>query len=84
MWYKICPLCGSALDPAEKCDCQEEAPDEAQRKAELRQERLEKLRIVLERDAEQKAQQADTERRLRLKELRAELMRGIYTTAKTA
>ena len=25
MGYKICPYCGAALDPEEKCDCQKEA-----------------------------------------------------------
>lgn len=25
MGYKICPYCGAALDPGEKCDCREEA-----------------------------------------------------------
>lgn len=23
-YYRICPYCGDALDPDEKCDCQEE------------------------------------------------------------
>lgn len=23
MYYHICPYCGAALDPAEKCDCRE-------------------------------------------------------------
>ena len=28
-YYKPCPLCGAALDPGERCDCQdkETAPD---------------------------------------------------------
>ena len=30
-YYKPCPLCGAALDPGERCDCQdkETAPDAA-------------------------------------------------------
>lgn len=31
-YYRKCPLCGSALDPGERCDCQdkeEAAPDAA-------------------------------------------------------
>lgn len=24
-FYKICPDCGTSLDPGEKCDCREEA-----------------------------------------------------------
>lgn len=30
-YYKTCPLCGAALDPGERCDCQdkETAPDAA-------------------------------------------------------
>lgn len=27
MGYKICPYCGAALDPEEKCDCREETED---------------------------------------------------------
>ena len=27
MYYEICPNCGSNLDPGEKCDCKEKAPD---------------------------------------------------------
>lgn len=23
-YYRVCPLCGAALDPGERCDCQEE------------------------------------------------------------
>ena len=23
MMYRICPLCGAALDPGERCDCQQ-------------------------------------------------------------
>lgn len=23
MMYRICPLCGAALDPGERCDCQD-------------------------------------------------------------
>lgn len=23
-YYKVCPDCGAALDPGEKCDCQQE------------------------------------------------------------
>lgn len=29
MQYWTCPLCGSNLDPGEKCDCQEEKTEEA-------------------------------------------------------
>ena len=25
-YYNVCPECGAALDPAEKCDCKEKAP----------------------------------------------------------
>ena len=24
MYYRICPLCGAALDPGERCDCTDE------------------------------------------------------------
>ena len=23
-YYRVCPLCGAALDPGERCDCQNE------------------------------------------------------------
>ena len=23
-YYRVCPLCGAALDPGERCDCREE------------------------------------------------------------
>lgn len=23
-YYRLCPLCGAALDPGERCDCQDE------------------------------------------------------------
>lgn len=29
--YKICPFCGSALDPMEKCDCEEALEDAGRR-----------------------------------------------------
>lgn len=25
-YYRICPLCGAALDPGERCDCQDKIP----------------------------------------------------------
>lgn len=25
-YYNVCPECGAALDPGEKCDCKEKAP----------------------------------------------------------
>lgn len=26
-YYKICPCCGAALDPGERCDCEETTKD---------------------------------------------------------
>lgn len=82
MWYWICPFCGCALDPEEKCDCQQAA--EEQRKADERRARIEQLRISLEKDAEQKARKIDKGRYLRLEEVREDLLRSIQTTVKTA
>jgi len=84
MWYKICPLCGCTLDPAEKCDCQQKAREEEEQKADERRARIEQLRISLEKDAEQKARKVGKGRFLRLEEVRADLLRSIHTTAKTA
>lgn len=28
MMYRICPHCGAALDPGERCDCREETESE--------------------------------------------------------
>jgi hypothetical protein len=41
MMYKICPHCGSNLDPSETCDCQrqpERREDQAQKDAEQQKE----------------------------------------------
>lgn len=27
-YYRICPRCGSRLDPGERCDCEEETKEE--------------------------------------------------------
>lgn len=26
-YYRICPYCGAALDPGERCDCKEDASE---------------------------------------------------------
>lgn len=31
MMYRICPSCGAALDPGERCDCREETENEQAR-----------------------------------------------------
>lgn len=31
--YKVCPNCGSHLDPGERCECQDTRPAEAGREA---------------------------------------------------
>lgn len=28
MYYHICPYCGAALDPGERCDCQDPAQEQ--------------------------------------------------------
>lgn len=28
MMYRICPLCGAALDPGERCDCRDQTENE--------------------------------------------------------
>lgn len=38
MFYKVCPFCGSNLDPSEKCDCQQEKRSEPDKAAERRKE----------------------------------------------
>lgn len=27
--FRKCPICGAALDPGERCDCQDQEPQEA-------------------------------------------------------
>lgn len=47
MWYRICPLCGSALDPAERCECladPEETEEEFAERMARREQQLEALR----------------------------------------
>ena len=34
-YFKVCPKCGAALDPGEKCDCMEEEARERQKKQEF-------------------------------------------------
>lgn len=38
MFYKVCPHCGSNLDPNERCDCQQEKRNEPDKAAERRKE----------------------------------------------
>lgn len=39
MKYKVCPYCGSNLDPSERCDCQQERRNEQEEQnAERRKE----------------------------------------------
>lgn len=41
MYYRVCPKCGAALDPAEHCDCEEERA----RERKMENERMERLYI---------------------------------------
>lgn len=34
-YYRICPRCGCSLDPGERCDCEEEAACERERRKKL-------------------------------------------------
>ena len=38
MMYRVCPHCGSNLDPNERCDCQQEKRNEPDKAAERRKE----------------------------------------------
>lgn len=33
MYFRVCPHCGCALDPSERCDCQQERRNEEEEKA---------------------------------------------------
>lgn len=33
MYFRACPHCGCALDPSERCDCQQERRNEEEEKA---------------------------------------------------
>lgn len=82
MLFRVCPYCGANLDPAEKCDC---CPSvEEQQQAEKRRQQIEALRISLAKHQEQQARLVSKERYLRLGKVRAELLRTITTTEKTA
>ena len=44
-YYRTCPVCGSNLDPGERCDCEYERDNE-RRKREEERERNERLAIT--------------------------------------
>ena len=33
MYFRVCPHCGCAIDPSERCDCQQERRNEEEEKA---------------------------------------------------
>lgn len=33
MYFRVCPHCGCALDPSERCDCEQERRNEEEEKA---------------------------------------------------
>lgn len=33
MYFRVCPHCGCALDPSERCDCHQERMNEEEEKA---------------------------------------------------
>lgn len=41
MYYRVCQKCGAALDPGERCDCEEERIRERERE----EERIDKLYV---------------------------------------
>ena len=88
MFYRTCPRCGANLDPEEKCTCRQE---EERERAEKRREQIDALRADLELDRDQKDLERTSSairifqnRLLHLEEVRAELLRTMKETAKTA
>ena len=87
MYYKQCPYCGCNLDPGETCDCTQEAEAKAAERQRIHdkvQARIIDFWDKLKREQAQEQAQQEAARALKLEEVRADLLRSIRTTAKSA